>query len=274
MRLKIRHETQYDYGRPATSAVQILRLTPRSHDGQFVRRWRVEIDADCRLHRADDAYGNITHAFTVDGPVRTMRIVAEGELDVADTGGFVRGGVERFPLGFWRRDSALTRQEASLRDYATTIARGEGGDRLATLHALMAAIHRDIRFVVGETTPATSAATAFRQRAGVCQDLAHIFIACARALGIPARYIGGYYLRTDMNEQEAGHAWAEAHLDGLGWLGFDPSHNVCVTDRYARIAVGQDYLDAAPVRGARHGGDDEQLTVVVHVEQGKTVLEA
>ncbi|MGL4242151.1 MAG: transglutaminase family protein [Beijerinckiaceae bacterium] len=274
MRLKIRHETQYDYGRPANSAVQILRLTPRSHDGQFVRRWRVEIDADCRLHRATDAFGNITHTFTVDGPVKSMRILAEGEVDVSDTSGFVRGSVERFPLGFWLRDTTLTRVEPGIRDYARQIASGEGGDKLAALHALMAAIHRDIRFVVGETNAATTAVEAFRQRAGVCQDLAHIFIACARALGAPARYVGGYYLRTDTHEQEAGHAWAEAYIDGLGWLGFDPAHGVCITDRYARIAVGQDYLDASPIRGARQGGADEELTVIVHVEQGKALVEA
>jgi transglutaminase-like putative cysteine protease len=274
MRLKIRHETHYGYGRPASSAVQILRLTPRSHDGQFVRRWRVEIDADCRLDRADDAFGNITHTFTVDGPVESIRIVAEGEVDIMDTNGFVRGTVERFPLALWLRDTALTRVEPSLRDYARLIAGGEGGDRLATLHALMAAIHRDIRFVVGETTTLTSAEQAFRQRSGVCQDLAHIFIACARSLGIPARYSGGYYLRTDTPDQDAGHAWAEAHVDGLGWLGFDPANGGCITDRHARVSVGQDYLDASPIRGARQGGDDEQLTVAIQVEQGRALVDA
>ncbi len=274
MRLKIRHETRYSYGRPAKSAVQVLRLTPRSHDGQFVRRWRVEIDADCRLDRSDDAFGNITHTFTVDGPVDSIRIVAEGEIDVSDTGGIVRGAIDRFPLGLWMRDTPLTRIEPELRQYARLIAGGEGGDRLATLHALTAAIHRDMRFRIGETTAATTAAEAFAKRTGVCQDLAHVFIACARSLGMPARYVGGYYLRTDMNEQEAGHAWAEAHIDGLGWIGFDPAHGLCVTDRYARVAIGQDYLDAAPVRGARHGGDDESLEVEVHVEQGRALIDA
>jgi transglutaminase-like putative cysteine protease len=274
MRLKIRHETHYGYGRPAMSAVQILRLTPRSHDGQFVRRWRVEIDADCRLHRSDDSFGNITHTFTVDGPVQSMRIVAEGEVDTSDTGGFLKGTVERFPLGLWLRDTALTRVEPELRQYARLVAGGEGGDRLATLHALMARIHADIRFIVGETTAETTAMQAFRQKSGVCQDLAHVFIACARALGIPARYAGGYYLRTDTHEQDAGHAWAEAYLDGLGWLGFDPANGACITDRYARIAVGQDYLDAAPIRGARIGGDDEQLAVAVEVKQGAEIVEA
>lgn len=274
MRLKIRHETHYAYGKPATSAVQILRLTPRSHEGQFVRRWRVEIDADCRLDREDDAFGNITHTFTVDGPVREMKVIAEGEIDTDDRRGFIRGTVERFPLGFWLRDTTLTRVEPEIRRYAQDIAGGEGGDRLATLHALMAAVHRDFRFQPGETTASTTALEAFHQKSGVCQDLAHVFIACARALGIPARYAGGYYLRTDTEVQAAGHAWAEAHLSGLGWIGFDPANGVCITNRYARIAIGQDYLDAAPIRGARIGGDDEELSVMVEVRQGKAIVDA
>jgi transglutaminase-like putative cysteine protease len=273
MRLKIRHETHYSYGQPAKFALQVLRLTPRSHDGQFVRRWRVEIDADCRLHRADDAYGNITHTFTVDGPLKSMRIIAEGELDTSNSGGLMLETVERFPFGLWLRDTPLTRVEPEIRDYARSVAAGEGGDKLATLHALMAAIHRDMRFQIGETTAQTTAMQAFQQRSGVCQDLAHLFIACARSLGTPARYVGGYYLRTDTHEQDAGHAWAEAYMEGLGWIGFDPANGVCVTDRYARIAIGQDYLDAAPIRGARIGGNDEQLTVAVHVAQGQTVID-
>ncbi len=274
MRLNIRHESHYAYGLPAKSALQILRLTPRSHEGQFVRRWRVEIDTDCRLDRADDAFGNITHTFTVDGPLGEMRIVAEGEIDTEDRRGFVLGTVERFPLGFWLRDTGLTRVEPELRDYARHIARSEGGDRLAALHALMGRVHADMTFRPGETNAATTALDAFRRKTGVCQDLAHVFIACARSLDIPARYAGGYYLRTDTDQQEAGHAWAEAHIEGLGWIGFDPANGACVTDRYARVAVGLDYLDAAPIRGSRIGGDDESLMVSVEVRQGRAIVDA
>jgi transglutaminase-like putative cysteine protease len=272
MRLKIRHETHYAYGRPASSAVQVLRLTPRSHDGQFVRRWRVEIDADCRLDRFEDPYGNIVRTFTVNGPISTMKVIAEGEIDTESKGGFVRGAFERFPLGFWLRDTPLTRIEPELRQYARAIASGEGGDKLATVHALMTAINHDFSFMIGETTAATTALQAFKQKSGVCQDLAHVFVACARSLGIPARYVGGYYLRTDTIDQEAGHAWAEANVDGLGWIGFDPANGACVSDRYARIAVGLDYLDAAPIRGARIGGSNEVLTVAVEVKQGQDIL--
>jgi transglutaminase-like putative cysteine protease len=273
MRLKIRHETQYNYQKPVSSAVQILRLTPRSHDSQFVRRWRIEIDADCRMDRGEDAFGNITHTFTVDGPVEQIRIVADGEIDTGEAAGLLRGTVERFPLGLWLRETTLTRVEQPLRVYARQIAGGEGGDRLATLHALAIAINRDFQFRIGETSADTSAAQAFDQRSGVCQDLAHVFIACARSLEIPARYAGGYFLRTDTESQEAGHAWAEAHVDGLGWIGFDPTHGVCTTARYVRVAIGQDYLDAAPIRGTRFGGLNEHLSVSVLVRQGRTLAE-
>jgi transglutaminase-like putative cysteine protease len=273
MRLKIRHETSYAYASPTNGAVQILRLTPRNHEGQFVKRWRVEIDADCRLDRGEDAFGNVTHAFTVEGPLESMRITAEGEVETEDMAGHVRGVPERFPLGFWLRDTALTRVEPEIAAFARRIAGGEGGDALATLHALMREIHGAFAFTVGATTSATTALEAFRQKAGVCQDLAHVFIASARSLGLPARYAGGYYLRTDTDLQDAGHAWAEAYAPGLGWIGFDPANGVCITGRYVRVGVGLDYLDAAPIRGARTGGAGETLTVAVEVKPGRAMIE-
>ena len=90
---------------------------------------------------------------------------------------------------------------------------------------------------------------------------------------MPARYVGGYFLRSDVIDQDAGHAWAEAYLDGIGWIAFDPAHGVCTTDRYCRVAIGLDYLDAAPVRGSRSGGGDEKLTVQVQVQQGRAIVE-
>jgi transglutaminase-like putative cysteine protease len=273
MRLKIRHQTIYHYTAPAASAVQILRLTPRSHEGQFVQRWRVEIDADCRLDRGEDAFGNIVHTFSVDGPIESMAIIAEGDLDMTMTDGNIRSTSERFPLAFWIRDTRLTRADPVMKDYARRLSSGEGGQVLATLHALMGAINSDFAFMVGETDATTTAAQAFIKRKGVCQDLAHIFVACARSLGIPARYAGGYYMRTDMVEQDAGHAWAEAHVDGLGWVGFDPANGICVTERHVRVAIGADYLDAAPIRGMRVGGAGEVLKVTVDVKQGREIVE-
>lgn len=265
MRLTIRHETIYTYSTPARGVIQTLRLQPRNHDGQFVRRWRIDIDADCRVDRDEDAFGNITHTFTAEGAFTQLSVIAEGTALTSETGGLVKGTAERFPLSFWLRSTPLTEAKQRIRDFARLIAAGEGGDRLSLLHSLNTQLHREFSFVIGDTHAATTAEEAFAQRCGVCQDLAHVFIACARALGIPARYVGGYYMRTDTIYQEAGHAWAEAHVPGLGWIGFDPANGVCVTERHVRVASGLDYLDAAPVRGARLGGSDETLAVTVEV---------
>lgn len=273
MRLAVRHETRYHYDAPADGVIQVLRLTPRDHDGQFVRRWRVEIDADCRLMRDEDHFGNIVHTFSTDEPIESLAILVEGEVETSSTTGVVRGTRERFPVAFWLREGDLSRATPAIADFARSIAAGEGGNRLSTLHALMGRIGADMRFDTEATHAGTTAGEAFEARHGVCQDFAHIFIAASRSVGVPARYVSGYFLRTDTERQEAGHAWAEAHVDGLGWIGFDPAHGLCVDDRYVRVAVGTDYLAAAPVRGSRHGGAGENLSVDLRVAQQRMLIE-
>lgn len=273
MRLKLRHETLYAYDEPARGAVQVLRLTPRNHATQFVRRWRVEIDADCRLDRDEDAYGNITHTFSVEGPIAELRIMVEGEIDVASESGVLRGTLERFPLIYWTSDTPLTAADPGIAAFSGDLSSQEGGDRLAFLHRLCGAIRQDFAFDTDRTHAATSAAEAFAHRAGVCQDFAQVFIAAARRQGVPARYVSGYFLRSDREDQEAGHAWAEAHVAGLGWIGFDPAHGLCTDERYIRVAVGRDSLEAAPIRGARIGGAGEKLAVQVHLSEGAALAE-
>lgn len=274
MRLIVRHDTVYRYASPAASVIQHLRLTPRGYEGLFIRKWRVEINADCRLERSEDAFGNVLHTFTADGPLHDLKISVEGAVETFDTAGVIRASVERFPLAVWLRETPLTVPSPAIREFASDMSSGEGGDAVATLHAINAAIYGNMRFAVGDTDAQTTAASAFQEQAGVCQDFAHVFVAAARAIGIPARYIGGYFLRTDSHEQEAGHAWAEAYVENIGWIGFDPAHGVCVTDRYVRVAAGLDYLDAAPIRGARIGGSGENMSVAVHVSQGPVIIEA
>jgi transglutaminase-like putative cysteine protease len=123
-------------------------------------------------------------------------------------------------------------------------------------------------FDTDPTHAATTAPEAFALKRGVCQDLTHVFIAAARNLGIPARYVGGYFCRGDgVSEQEAGHAWAEAFVPELGWVAFDAANGICGTDAHVRVAVGLDYLGAAPLRGAHYGGRGEALSVRVRVTQ-------
>ena len=274
MRIKLAHLTTYDYQSPAKSIIQLLRLTPRPHAGQNVVRWRVEIEADSRLHKGEDALGNITHTAYVAGPVNQLAISVTGEVETWDTHGLVRESVERFQPVVFLRDTALTGADAEIRTFAQDVAAGLA-DPLERLHALMAAVNREVAFDTRPTDSATTAVQAFALRRGVCQDLSQIFIAAARSLGVPTRYVSGHLVRSDgATEQNAAHAWAEAHTPSLGWVGFDPANCVCPTDAYIRVAIGLDYLGAAPVRGARTGGGQEHMDVKVHVAHASSQIQA
>jgi len=136
------------------------------------------------------------------------------------------------------------------------------------MHDLMVTIHKTMTFDTDPTHTGTTAGEALALGRGVCQDYVHIFIAAARAGGFPARYVGGHFHRSDgVVQQEAGHAWAEAFIEDLGWVGFDPTNGICPQESHVRIACGLDYLDAAPVRGAQFSGAGETLTVNVAVSQ-------
>jgi transglutaminase-like putative cysteine protease len=268
MLLRIRHETIYRYGEPAKSAVQKLLLTPRNYNGQHIVNWRIEVDRDCRLSQREDAFGNILHCFTADGPFDALTTLVEGEVETFDTAGVVSGAIERFPPALYLRETALTAADANMRDFARQATAHETC-ALDRLHALMAALHETMTFDARATLVVTTAAQAFAQNQGVCQDFAHVFVACARALDIPARYVSGYLKRSDGETQAAGHAWAEGFVEGLGWVGFDATHKMSPDDAYVRVAAALDYLGAAPIRGARSGGGDEAMEVRLKVAMAR-----
>lgn len=268
MRIHISHATTYHYDTPPTGVTQLLRLTPRNHDGQYVVNWRIDLSEDCLLHQYEDAFGNVAHSFTAEGPFDELRVAVEGEVDTHDTNGLVTGAVERFPPSMFLRETDLTMPDSAITEFAETVRAEAGTDTLNLLHALLAAVHDEMTFDTDPTHSATTAAEAFKLRRGVCQDLTHIYLAAARGLGIPARYVGGHFYRDDgVTAQEAGHAWAEAFIENFGWVGFDPANKISTTDAHVRVAVGLDYLGAAPVRGNRYGGGGETLEVAVRVEQ-------
>jgi transglutaminase-like putative cysteine protease len=267
MRIRVFHETVYRYGSPAKSAIELIRLTPRNHDGQYVARWRIEASIDCRLDPFEDAFGNLAHSFNVDGPISELGVRVAGEVETQDTNGVVRGTLERFPPTLYLRETPLTVPDAAIVAFAEDTARG-ADEPLAVLHALQGRLYDELTFDPDPTHPATVAAEAFGLKRGVCQDYAQIFIAAARHLGTPARYVSGYFLRADgTTEQEAGHAWAEAFVPDLGWVAFDPANGISATDAHVRVAIGLDSAGAAPMRGARFGGSGENLTVQVQVDQ-------
>lgn len=267
MRLRISHATTYQYNPPATGVIQILRLTPDHHDGQYVVEWHVDVSVDARLDMRRDAFGNITHVFS-HGPVSELTVQVSGLIDTEDTAGFVKGTTELFPPGFFLRTTPLTEANAGMVAATKELRDKAGADTLEFLHALMAHLHDTMTFDVDPTTVGTSATEAYELKRGVCQDYAHIFIACARSAGVPARFISGHFFRADGEVQQgAGHAWAEAYVPDYGWISFDPANCVCGTEAHARVAVGLDYLGASPIRGTRYGGGMETLSVDVNVDQ-------
>lgn len=266
MRLRVKHHTAYRYDSPIASAIQTLRLMPRSYDGLTVLSWQVSSDARRELPSYIDGYGNVTHCHAVNHPHSHAAIFVEGEVETSATHGIVRGAPEPLPPLFFLRRTALTTADAAIDAMAREAARQ--GSVLKQLHALLNAVRDKVDYRLGTTDAATTAAQAFSAGAGVCQDHAHIFIAAARVLGIPARYVGGYlWTGFDSREYEASHAWAEAFVHDLGWVGFDASNRICPTEAYIRTSVGLDYWSSAPVRGLRRGSAEESLAVSVKVTQ-------
>jgi len=267
MRLRIAHSTTYRYEPAATGIIQILRMTPGSHDGQYVAEWQIDVSTDSRLHPHQDAFGNLTHVLT-ESAISDLTIGVEGLIETHDTGGVLRGTDERFPPSLFLRSTPLTAVNPAMAAFSRELRSESEADTLGFLHALMLQINDHMTFDVDPTTSGTSAAEAFGLKRGVCQDYAHIFIACARSAGVPARFVSGHFMRTDgAVHQQAGHAWAEAFVPDLGWIGFDAANAICGTDAHARVAIGLDYLGAAPVRGTRYGGGTETLTVSVRVDR-------
>lgn len=267
MRLRIAHSIVHRYEPPATSAIQVLRLTPRNHDGQYVIDWRIDVSADARLVGHEDAFGNFTHVFTADGPLEELSVTVDGEVETQDTDGLIRGAVERFPPSLFLRDTSLTQADPAISDFARQARAESTGETLAGLHALLRRLHDQVAAgnVAAEAAP--TAGEAFARKSGAAQDWTHVFIGAARSLGIPARYVAGYFCAGEDATQERDHAWAEAFVPDLGWVGFDPTTGACPTDAYVRVAIGLDALGAALMRGKRYGVGDERLTVAVKMDQ-------
>lgn len=275
MRIRVVHETIYTYEQPARGLVQVLRLTPRDHDGQYVRTWRIDTTVDGRLTAREDGFGNVVHWFTPDEASDALTIRVTGEVDTDDTHGVVRGTIERLPDEFYLRDTDLCAASPELHAFAERVATAGDSATLALLHRLLGAVHGAVAYEAGPASSAVPAAKAFAAGRGVCQDLAHVFIAAARHIGIPARYVAGYRARDDgQADVEAPHGWVEALVPDLGWVAFDPCFDASPSDNYIRVATGLDYLGAAPIRGSRTGGGTETLDVKLRVEQGRAAAQS
>ena len=262
MRIAIDHRTQYRFSQPQARIVQMLRLTPADTQDQTVVSWRIGVDCDARLRDATDGFGNVVTMLYAEGPIEALEISVTGEVLTAQNAGVIRAATESLPPIFYLRETVRTRASATLAAFADKAAQG---DALERLHALNAALHA--RFPDAPDLPdrGCAAAEAFAAKALTSRDVAQIFIAAARHLGAPARYVSGY--RTDGEAHSAPHAWAEAWVEGIGWIGFDPATGLSPDESYVRVATGLDATGAAPIAGTRVGHGEEKLDVDLHVDR-------
>jgi len=264
--LRVRHTTHYAFGEPVIHALQRLRLTPKATQGQRIIDWQMRFENAVAELQYDDQHFNHVTLISLAPGAREVTVTCEGLVETEDNNGLIGRHSGHLPLWSFLRQTPLTRPGTRLRALLRE-AQGAGGEApLDFLHSLSGLIRERVTYEAGRTHSATTAEEAVGQGAGVCQDHAHIFIGAARASGIPARYVSGYLLMDDRVEQEATHAWAEAHVEGLGWVGFDVSNGISPDPRYVRVATGSDYRDAAPVTGISIGASDQVLTVGVAVE--------
>lgn len=266
MRLSIRHTTQYLYSEPVTRGLQRLRLTPKTTQGQQILNWNVQYQGAREELSYEDQNCNHVTLISAEPGTREVLITCTGEVQTDDNAGVIGQHSGHLPLWAFLGHTNLTRPGPRIRQLASQA--GRGGERtLEVLHGLSALIAQQVEYVSGVTAVDTAAEEAVLAGKGVCQDHAHIFIAAARHLEFPARYVSGYLLMDDRVEQDATHAWAEAYVEPLGWVGFDISNGISPDPRYVRLATGRDYRDAAPVTGMSFGAGSEELVVSLAVAQ-------
>ena len=258
MQLSIQHTTQYHYSQPLNYIIQQLRLTPQDGYGQRVKNWSITVNGQLSQHQ--DTFGNVVHTVVLDGHHAEFSVVAKGEVE---TGFPLKADEERLPLMIYLRHTGLTQPSAEIKTFA------EGFEPITSAEVLIRlseAILKRVPYVKGVTGVNTSAKQAFEEGKGVCQDHAHIFIACCRSIGVPARYVSGYLFIDDGHLLES-HAWADAWVHGIGWVSVDVSNACLVDGAHVRLATGLDYHDACPVSGVRVGGGTESMEAGVNVSQ-------
>jgi transglutaminase-like putative cysteine protease len=262
MQLHIRHVTHYRYERPVKYSVQSLHLTPRRDPSQRALTW--SISAPGRRLEQIDAHGNIQHLLTIEQPHREIQIVVRGVVETAETDGRQDDG-PLSPLAYLA-PTALTVPTEEMKIFARKVV-DYGNEPWRQAQALAEAVVGAVRYKPGASDVQDSAVTAFKRGEGVCQDQAHVYLASARSIGIPARYVSGYLYTGDTSDA-ASHAWVDVWLGAdLGWRSLDVTHRCPAIRSYCRLAVGRDYLDAAPVRGVRQGGGGEHMEANVLVAE-------
>ena len=265
MKLSIKHTTQYKYDAPVSYGLQQVRLTPVSGKHQTVNDWQVKVTGGTKELLFPDQYQNQTLLVKADQGATEVTVEVSGEVDTHCADGVFGKTYGTAPLWHFLQSTPRTQPGKGIRKLAKTVSKA--ANPLDGLHALSKAIIDAVPYGQADTFAGTTAEESLTAGGGVCQDHAQIFVSAARLAGIPARYVSGYLMMNDRIDQDASHAWAEAHIDGLGWVGFDVSNGICPDERYVRIATGRDSRDASPITGVRMGAASESMIVSLQIQQ-------
>ena len=285
----IRHYNRYRYSRPVSQSTLEVRMHPRSEQSQRCFTFELSVTPNARLFSYVDHVGNVIYHFDMPQPHRELTIVADALVDVVppldlpdklepDAWRELDELVERddywdmlMPSHFARRSPELDILAAKL-----GVSGRNGRDPLTVIRSLNEDLFTSFEYRKATTTVDSPIEDALNSGQGVCQDFAHIMIALLRNLRIPARYVSGYVYvdstHKDRSSEGATHAWAEALLPGLGWVGFDPTNNLIAGGRHIRTAIGRDYADVPPTKGTMLGSADSELKVRVRVTPAGAVL--
>ena len=285
----IRHFTRYRYSHFVCQSMMEVRMHPRSEGNQRCFVFQLSVNPRARIFGYTDSYGNLVHHFDLPSRHGQLTIISDALVNIdaqpsvpelmayegwSDLGQLV----EKKDYWDMLMPSHFARPSAELEELAKEIGASErdGRSPLAFLHDLAAGVHRSFSYVKKNTAVSSPIAHALRSRQGVCQDFAHVMIALVRNAKIPCRYVSGYLYHTSENAHPstdgATHAWVEALLPGVGWVGFDPTTNRPVGEGHIRTAIGRDYANVPPTMGVMKGEADTQLQVRVRVTPSQAVL--
>lgn len=277
----IRHVTRFRYSAPVRESVMELRMQPRSEGPQSLRSFQITTNPRAQLYAYTDYLGNAVYHFNVLRGHEELKIEAQAVVEIAN----VSPPPERADMLEWGRYNSYNLSDEhfdllepstfaaitpALADFIAghDLAKAKD-DPLTALKHLCKTIHDAFEYLPGVTDAHSAIDVALKEKSGVCQDFAHIMIAIARSWGIPARYVSGYLHhrgRKDRSSEDATHAWVEAYLPSLGWIGLDPTNDILAAERHIRAAVGRDYADVPPTRGTYKGGGESELAISVAVE--------
>ena len=281
MHIAVKHVTKFRYSAPITESVMEVRMRPRSEGLHRCLKFDLSLKPAAQVAAYQDYAGNTVHHFDIPGRHTQLVITARSlvetlpapELpDALPASAWDELDAEVARGDYWDElaPSRFAHPTDLLRQLANEFSATRRDDPLSLLRELNAAIYNAFEYEQESTSVDSPIDDALRNRKGVCQDYTHIFIALARELRVPCRYVSGYLFHRaeyhDRSAQDATHAWVEALLPGLGWVGFDPTNNLVAAERHIRVAVGRDYSDVPPTRGTFKGTAESELSVAVQVK--------